>query len=157
MKQIKYLLSLLAFVVFALTLGGCGGGSSSKSLDSSNYSEVDTLDTLEDSDYYSDTTDYSPTEDTYSSSSDDESEESEMCTMTSDCIGAVSEDVFDEVIKYSNAKDKVGLQQLAEAGLATVVHEGDRGKILDPGVFKTQVRFEDGRALYVPTDYVHKE
>ena len=105
LEQIKYLLSLLAFVVFALTLGGCGGGSSSKSLDSSNYSEVDTLDTLEDSDYYSDTTDYSPTEDTYSSSSDDESEEGEMCTMTSDCIGAVSEDVFDEVIKYSNAKE----------------------------------------------------
>lgn len=80
----------------------------------------------------------------------------EMCTMTSDCFGAVSEDAFDEVTKCSTAKDEVGIQLLIAAGQAAVVHQGDRGKVLDLGILKTQVRFEDGTALYVPTDFVRK-
>lgn len=79
-----------------------------------------------------------------------------MCKMTHSCFGAVSKDAYDEVIKYCNAKDEVGMAQLVSLGLAAPVNEGEMGKVLELGFLKTQVRFDNGVALYVPTDYVQK-
>lgn len=115
MKKIKYLLSLLTFLVFILAAGGSDDSSSSKT-----------------------------------------PQVGEMCTMTHKCFGAVSEKAYDEVVKYCNAKDEVGMAQLVSLGLAAPVNEGECGKVLELGFLKTQVRFDNGVALYVPTDYVQK-
>lgn len=115
MKKLKYLLSLLTFLVFVLAAGGSDDSSSS------NTPQV-----------------------------------GEMCKMTHSCFGAVSEDAYDEVIKCCNAKDDAGMAQLVSLGLAAPVNEGEQGKVLELGFLKTQVRFDNGVALYVPTDYVQK-
>lgn len=90
------------------------------------------------------------------SSSSNTPQVGEMCKMTHGCFGAVSKDAYDEVIKYCNAKDEVGMAQLVSLGLAAPVNEGEMGKVLELGFLKTQVRFDNGVALYVPTDYVQK-
>ena len=48
------------------------------------------------------------------------------------------------------------MAQLVSLGLAAPVNEGEQGKVLELGFLKTQVRFDNGVALYVPTDYVQK-
>ncbi len=101
----------------------------------------------------------------FSESSQTETEETEeiqncvykpgdIVYITDDCYGVVDKDDWDELMKFINAKDKIGVMNFIAAGKGTVFAAGKRVKVIKNSFSLTQIRDIDAseNLFWIPNE-----
>ncbi|WP_047153727.1 hypothetical protein [Aneurinibacillus tyrosinisolvens] len=79
----------------------------------------------------------------------------EIGVLKEDTLIGASEEVLDELIKYSIANDNEGIMELAGQGLVMMAPKGTGVKLIDPGFLKSEIRVvSNGWHGYVPAEFV---
>lgn len=76
-------------------------------------------------------------------------------TITDNCIGAISEDAFNQLNKYAAAKDYVGAKQLLDKGLVRNIGAESKGKLIAVHFGSKEVRlYADQQIWWISTEFV---
>lgn len=78
----------------------------------------------------------------------------DTAVVTEQCIGAVDEDSYEQMLKYCNRRDERGLELMEARGLITILEEGETGVVTEMGFGKTKIRLLDDREYWCSSKFV---
>lgn len=75
-------------------------------------------------------------------------------TVKTKCIWASDEESFEQMTKYCNRKDEMGLEKMEALGQVGIVYKGTKAVITDLGFGKAKIRLDDGSEVWVSSEFL---